>query len=122
MSILVSASASPPAGSLREMLEQYVAMRRRLGYKFQHQGRMLTGFVEYLEQRGETTITVASAMAWVTAPQGASICYQRQRLSAVRGLARHLAAFDPACQIPPACSPRRRRRFPICTHLRRSRR
>jgi len=102
MSTPVSAPASPPAGSLREMLDQYVAMRRRLGYKFQHQGRMLTAFVEYLEQRGETTITVASALAWVTAPEGASICYQRQRLSAVRGFARHLAAFDPACQVPPA--------------------
>ena len=99
MSTPVSAPASLPAGSLREMLEQYVAMRRRLGYKFRHQGRMLTAFVEYLDQRGETTITVASALAWVTEPEGASICYQRQRLSAVRGFARHLAAFDPACQI-----------------------
>jgi hypothetical protein len=61
----------PPAGSLREMLDQYVAMRRRLGYKFQHQGRMLTAFVEYLEQRGETTITVAPALAWVAGPQRA---------------------------------------------------
>ncbi len=34
---------------LRSALRQYVAMRRGLGYKFQHQERRLTDFVTFME-------------------------------------------------------------------------
>ena len=87
---------------LHERAEQYVAMRRSLGYKFISQARMLAGFADYLAARGDTTVTVTAALAWATAPDPASAAYHRQRLSVVRGFARHLAAFDPSCQVPPA--------------------
>src|SRR6516225_4646979 len=77
-------------------------MRRSLGCKFISQARMLAGFADYLAARGDTTVTVTAALAWATAPDPASAAYHRQRLSVVRGFARHLAAFDPSCQVPPA--------------------
>ena len=93
---------SPAVSVLHERAEQYVAMRRSLGYKFISQARMLAGFADYLAARGDTTVTVTAALAWATAPDPASAAYHRQRLSVVRGFARHLAAFDPSCQVPPA--------------------
>jgi integrase len=86
---------------VHQRAEQYVAMRRSLGYKFHSQARMLADFAGYLAARGDSTITVTAALAWATAPDPASAAYHRQRLSVVRGFARHLAAFDPACQVPP---------------------
>jgi len=93
---------SPAVSVLHERAEQYVAMRRSLGYKFISQARMLAGFADYLAARGDTTVTVTAALAWATAPDPASAACHRQRLSVVRGFARHLAAFDPSCQVPPA--------------------
>ncbi|MGA9830851.1 MAG: tyrosine-type recombinase/integrase [Trebonia sp.] len=93
---------SPAVSVLHERAEQYVAMRRSLGYKFISQARMLAGFADYLAARGDTTVTVTAALAWATTPDPASAAYHRQRLSVVRGFARHLAAFDPSCQVPPA--------------------
>ena len=93
---------SPAVSVLHERAGQYVAMRRSLGYKFISQARMLAGFADYLAARGDTTVTVTAALAWATAPDPASAAYHRQRLSVVRGFARHLAAFDPSCQVPPA--------------------
>ena len=112
---------SPAVSVLHERAERYVAMRRSLGYKFISQARMLAGFADYLAARGDTTVTVTAALAWATAPDPASAAYHRQRLSVVRGFARHLAAFDPSCQVPPpaCCRPPRYLR-PTCTRRRRS--
>ena len=93
---------SPAVSVLHERAGQYAAMRRSLGCKFISQARMLAGFADYLAARGDTTVTVTAALAWATAPDPASAACHRQRLSAVRGFARHLAAFDPSCQVPPA--------------------
>ena len=55
---------SPAVSVLHERAEQYVAMRRSLGYKFISQARMLAGFADYLAARGDTTVTVTAALAW----------------------------------------------------------
>jgi hypothetical protein len=46
--------------ALQSALRQYVAMRRGLGYKFQHQERRLTDFVAFMDERGTSVITVKS--------------------------------------------------------------
>ena len=97
-----SPAVSPAVSVLHERAGQYVAMRRSLGYKFISQARMLAGFADYLAARGDTTVTVTAAPAWATAPDPARAACHRQRRSAVRGSARHLAAFDPSCPVPPA--------------------
>ena len=57
----------------------------------------------YLEAAGATTITAELAVAWAQRPgQQAHPSYLGKRLCVVRGFARHLAAFDPATEVPSA--------------------
>ena len=88
--------------SMRARAEDYLQMRRSLGWKLRGDGRMLAGFAARLDDAGQATITISAALAWATEPHDAAPAYWRRRLSVVRGFARHLATLDPACQIPPA--------------------
>ena len=55
---------------------------------------------------GATTITTELALSWATLPgDDAHPAYLSNRLCAVRGFARHLQAFDPATEVPPAGAP-----------------
>jgi integrase/recombinase XerD len=87
--------------SLTASLSDYLTVRRSLGYKLRGDGRMLAGFAARLDEQGETTVTVAAALAWATEPRDAAPAQWRRRLTMVRGFARYLASLDPACQVPP---------------------
>ncbi|MBA3809209.1 MAG: tyrosine-type recombinase/integrase [Solirubrobacterales bacterium] len=88
--------------ALRSAAEDYLRVRRALGYKLEVQGWLLDEFITYLEQIEATTITVDAAVAWATSPAAAERSYWAQRLSVVRQFARHLQTIDPACEIPAA--------------------
>lgn len=87
---------------LRERADDYLRMRRALGYKLEVQGWLLQEFITHLEQTGARTVTVEHALAWATSPTTASRPYWAQRLSVVRQFARYLQTIDPTCEIPPA--------------------
>ena len=63
-------------------------------------GRLLEGFVEFLEQAGAERITTKLALMWARMPVDAHPHRWRQRLSVARGFARYLATIDPASEIP----------------------
>jgi integrase/recombinase XerD len=86
----------------REAAEEYLAIRRALGFKFALQGRLLLQFVGYLEDSGASCLTTELAVAWAKAPADADPAWWGQRLSVVRGFARHLQAIDGTCEVPPA--------------------
>ncbi len=88
--------------ALRSAAEDYLRVRRALGYKLEVQGWLLEEVISYLEQAGAATVTIDAAVAWATSPAGADRSYWAQRLSVVRQFARHLQTIDPACEIPPA--------------------
>lgn len=88
--------------ALRAAAEDYLRVRRALGYKLEVQGWLLGEFVTYLEQTATATVTIDAAVAWATSPAAAGRSYWAQRLSVVRQFARHLQTIDPACEIPPA--------------------
>ncbi len=52
--------------TLKSALQSYVSMRRGLGFKFQHQEKRLTSFVQFMEERGATVITNKLALEWAT--------------------------------------------------------
>ena len=83
-------------------MEDYLAMRRSLGYTLRGDGRMLLDFADRLDAVGQTTLTVHAALAWACEPATASPHHRRRRLGVVRCFARHLNALDPTCQIPPS--------------------
>src|SRR5260221_546949 len=88
---------------LRQAAADYLAVRRALGFKLNGHPRLLSGLVSYLETAGATTVTTELATAWALLPAGhARTAYLGKRLSVARGFARHLQAFDPAAEVPPA--------------------
>jgi integrase len=88
--------------ALREALAGYLQIRRRLGFAMPQDGRLLEGFVEFLEQAGAERITTELALRWARLPADAHPHRWRQRLGVARGFARHLAATDPASEVPSA--------------------
>lgn len=97
--------------TLRDALADYLRIRRRLGFEMPQDGRLLEGFVEFLERAGAERITTELALKWARLPVHAHPHRWRQRLSVARGFARHLATVDPASEVPskdllPATRPR----------------
>lgn len=87
---------------LRTSAQEYVAMRRALGYKLDTFEHILMGFVSWCEDRGEDSVTVSGALEWATAtPQSDNPAWHAARLSVARSFARHHSACDPTTQVPP---------------------
>jgi integrase/recombinase XerD len=87
--------------TLRQAVQEYLALRRGLGFKLRETGKELVDFVRFMEQHRASYITQALALAWAQQPVDAQPAHWAQRLSCVRGLARHRSAIDPRTQIPP---------------------
>jgi integrase len=86
---------------LHERAQEYLRLRRALGFRLEHAGYVLPQFAGYLEQHGATVITAEHAIAWAQLPQGVHPVTWTHRLSAVRGFATWLRTIDPATEIPP---------------------
>ena len=84
---------------LRDQLDDYLRIRRSLGYKLERAEKLLAQFLAYLEQRGTEIVTVEEALAWARLPSG-SPDWWGFRLSAVRGFAVYLHALDPTHEVP----------------------
>jgi integrase/recombinase XerD len=88
--------------TLRQSAQEYLAMRRALGFKLQDTSKRLLEFVTFIEQRRASYITVPLALAW--ARQRSDVhddAWATQRLTVVRLFARYRSATDPRTQIPP---------------------
>jgi integrase/recombinase XerD len=86
--------------TLQQALADYLRLRRQLGFEMPQDGRLLAGFVAFLERAGVERITTELALDWARLPADAHPHYWRQRMSVVRGFARHLATIDPASEVP----------------------
>jgi integrase/recombinase XerD len=80
--------------------EEYLAIRRALGFKLARQGALLLKFAEYLDTTGVEVLTSRIAYSWAHESDQASVIWQSQRLSVVRGFARHLRGIDRRTEIP----------------------
>jgi hypothetical protein len=88
--------------ALRARAEEYLAMRRALGFKLTTQGRHLMSFVRFCEDRCADRVTADLAVEWATRTMRGSgnEVYQARRLDVVRIFARHLQALDPVTELP----------------------
>jgi integrase/recombinase XerD len=87
---------------LHRHLEDYLRLRRALGFKLEFPGHVLPSLIGYLEAAGAATITAELAVAWAGLPRGVQPITWAHRLGAARGFARYLKTIDPAAEIPPA--------------------
>jgi integrase/recombinase XerD len=87
---------------LRDAVDDYLAIRRALGFKLVAAGHYLPDFVAYLEASGAGVLTVELALVWARRPADARPIWWSKRLSLVRGFARYLHALDERHEVPPA--------------------
>jgi integrase/recombinase XerD len=88
--------------TLHTLLEDYLAMRRALGFKLHTQGTGLTTFVSYVEAAGIDHITNEVALSWARLPESVQSVQWARRLGFVRGFARYCSTFDARTQVPPS--------------------
>ena len=86
---------------LRKAVQDYVALRRALGFKLEKVEVGLLDFVSFLERQGTSHITTERALQWATQPSHVQPFIWAQRLSFVRSFARHWSATDPRTEVPP---------------------
>lgn len=85
--------------TLHEAVQDYLALRRALGFKLRDAGPALSDFVSYLERKRTSHITIRLALEWAQKP-GARPVTWAHRLAFVRGFARYRSATDPRTEIP----------------------
>ena len=88
--------------TLREAAEQYLQLRRNLGYKLREAGRLLQNFVAFAEREGASHVTTDLALRWAQQPSGVQPATWASRLRVVRRFAVWLSASDRRTEVPPA--------------------
>lgn len=88
--------------TLRKSMQDYLTMRRHLGFKLHEAGQRLENFVSFMERRRASRISTSLALTWAQTSSAVQPVIWAQRLGVVRGFARYLNAFDPHTEIPPA--------------------
>lgn len=97
--------------TLQSHVDDYLRLRRTLGYDLEETGRLLHRFAAELDAAGVTHITTQVAGRWALATRvSAPSSVPATRYRAVRGFARYMAGIDPETEIPPAGLIRRPRR------------
>jgi integrase len=87
---------------LSRHVEDYLRLRRALGYKLERAGHLLPKLVAYLEAAGSPTLTTELAISWARLPAHARPNHWAARLAVARGFARYLGTIEPATEVPPA--------------------
>jgi integrase len=86
---------------LRRHSEDYLSVRRALGYKLIGEGRLLVDFVSFLEDAGAATVKTSLAVAWTTQAATGSAAYLARRMRVARCFAGYLGSLDQATEVPP---------------------
>lgn len=87
--------------AMHDHVQEYLRLRRALGFKLDWPGKILPQFADYLQVAGSTVITDELSIAWAQVPTGVHPVTWTHRLGVVRGFAKYMQAIEPATQIPP---------------------
>ncbi len=82
-------------------LQEYLTLRRQLGFKLRDEGAVLPEFVLFLQREGASFITRDLALRWAMQPDKALPAWWARRLSMVRRFAQYQRAADPRTEVPP---------------------
>ncbi len=86
---------------LRESVEEYLAIRRSLGFRLITVAYDLYNFVDFAEGEGASYITTELALRWAQLSTEAQPATRAARLGSVRRFAAWRSATDPRTQVPP---------------------
>jgi integrase/recombinase XerD len=84
--------------TLRQRLDDYLALRRSLGYILRKEGVRLPKYLSFMETRNADHISTSLAIEWATQTVRTS---RSERMTMVRGFAKYMAAFDALTEVPP---------------------
>jgi integrase len=87
--------------TLRPALQDYLTMRRALGYKLQRTEKLLADFIGFVETSASERVTIDLVVAWATLPADGAMSWWAARLTVVRRFATYLHTLDPATAVPP---------------------
>ncbi len=86
---------------LREALEDYIAVRRSLGFDLRLPASSLRNFISFVEANEATYITRELAVCWAKQPHSAQPATWAWRLAMVRRFASWRSVTDPRTEVPP---------------------
>lgn len=86
---------------LQAALDEYLDIRRALGFKLRDEGTALPQFLLFLEKKDASFITTDLALQWATLPENVLPTHWARRLTMVRNFAKFRSAVDPRTEIPP---------------------
>ena len=86
---------------LQESLQEYLAMRRSLGFELTSPAYDLRNFVAFLQEERAPYITTELALRWALQPNQAQPATRAARLATVRRFAAWRSATDRRTQVPP---------------------
>jgi integrase/recombinase XerD len=83
-------------------VDQYLALRRSLGFELRETERLLRRFVIFADREGVRFITIELALRWAKLSTHVQKATWSIRLRVVRQLAEYLSASEPRTEVPPA--------------------
>ena len=86
--------------TLADQLDNYLRLRRQLGYKLTVPGILLRNFVRHLHRNRAKFMTTQAALEWAMLPANIKQRQRAVRLGVVRRFAEYLSAIDPRTEIP----------------------
>jgi len=86
---------------LLDTIEDYISLRRSLGFQLRDAANGLRSFAAFMERVGASYITTELAREWAMQPAHCQPAEWAKRLGWVRVFARHWSATDPRTEIPP---------------------
>ncbi len=88
--------------TLRKSLNDYLKLRRALGFKLETTEHCLRGFLDFLDDEGAKHITIELALRWARRPANGDPFTWAQRMQRVRLFAAWYHARDPRTEVPDA--------------------
>lgn len=85
-----------------DLANEYLALRRGLGFELEWPGQLLVEFARYVDGLGhDGHLTTDLVVQWALATGSGDAGAAARRVSAVRQFARYRAVFDPDTEVPP---------------------
>lgn len=86
--------------TLERHLEDYLRLRRQLGFQLRVQGLLLRSFVRFAGQQRTSYLTTKLALRWATLPGDITQRHRAGRLGVVRRFAQYVSAIEPRTEVP----------------------
>jgi integrase len=86
--------------TLGRHLEDYLKLRRRLGFQLRVQGILLRSFVRFAGRQRASRLTTKLALRWATLPCNITQRQRAHRLGVVRQFAQYVSAIEPRTEVP----------------------